>query len=112
MVFSGSAARAGGGGSLRPSIRLHDDSAIEIRSLCDAHAWRADVAAHDRGLTNLDALLGVHVALNPAVDVDRCGVHCGDHFAFRADDDALLMVDRAFDAAFDLDVFLGFELAL
>ena len=104
--------RRWGGGSLRPSIRLHRDSAIEIRSLCDAHARRAKIAAHDRRLTDLDALLGAHVALHLAIDVDGRGVDGGDHFALLADDDALLVMDRAFDAAFDLDVFLGFQFAL
>src|SRR3954471_10151606 len=102
MVFSGLAARgAGGGGSWRPSIRLHRDSAIEICSLCDAHARRAQIAAHDRRLTDLDALLGVHVALHAAIDVDDGGIDLGDHFALLAHDDALLMLDRALDAAFD-----------
>src|SRR4030095_13116062 len=73
MVFSVSAARAGGG-SLRPSIRFHGDSAIEIRSLCDADARGADVAADHRRLTDLDTLAGAHVALDLAVDVDARGI--------------------------------------
>src|SRR5687768_13755427 len=50
MGFSASGRLGGGGGgSVRPSIRLHRDSAIEICSLGDAHAGRADVAAdHSR----------------------------------------------------------------
>src|SRR5688572_24805462 len=112
MVFSGSAARAGGGGSLRPSIRLHGDSAIEIRSLCDADARGAEIAAHDRRVADLDALFGAHVANHFAVDVDLRGMDRRHDFAFGANDYALLVVDRALDAAFDLDVFLGFELAL
>src|SRR5688572_20779800 len=111
MVTSGSVARAVGCESLRPSIRLHGDSAIEICSLGDAHARRANVAANIRGLTDLDALLGAHVALDAAVDVDRVGVHGGDHFTLGADDDALLVMDGALDAAFDLDVFLSLEFA-
>src|SRR5690349_4932101 len=110
MDFSVSAARAGG--SLRPSIRFHGDSAIEVRSLCDTDARGADVAAHDRRLTDLDALAGDHVALDLSVDVDARGVHRSDDLALGTDDHALLVVNRALDAAFDLDVFLGLELAL
>src|SRR5436190_16691152 len=95
MVFSGSAACAGDGGSLRPSIRFHGDSAIEIRSLCDADARRANVAAHDRRLTDLDALAGDHVALDFAVDVDARGIHRSDDLALGTDDHTLLVVNRA-----------------
>src|ERR1700754_1471853 len=107
MLFSGSAARSGGGGSLRPSIRFHGDSAIEIRSLCDADARGADVAADHRRLTDLDALAGAHVALHFAVDIDARGIHRGNDFALGPNDHTLLVMNRAFDAAFDLDVFLG-----
>src|ERR1043165_7932831 len=63
MGFSASDRLGGaGGGSERPSIRLHRDSAIEICSLVDADAGRAQIAADHRRLTDLDALLGDDVA--------------------------------------------------
>src|SRR5262245_7460080 len=113
MVFSRSAARGAGGccGSLRPSIRFHGDSAIEVCSLGDGDARRTEIAAHDRRLTDLDGFLGAHVALHATIDVDGGGIDLGDHFALLANDDSLLVLDRALDAAFDLDVFLGFQLA-
>src|SRR5689334_957996 len=77
MGFSASTGRAGGGGSERPSIRLHRDSAIEICSLVDAHAGGAEVAADHSRLTDLDALLGDDVALDLAVDVDALGMDGG-----------------------------------
>src|SRR5688572_2141157 len=112
MGFSASGRLGGGGGSVRPSIRLHRDSAIEICSLGDAHAGRADVAADHSRLTDLDAFLGDHVALDLAVDVDALGIDGGDDFALGTHDHFLLVVDRALDSALDLDVFLGSEFAL
>src|SRR5262245_29853481 len=101
MGFSISGRLGGGGGSERPSIRLHRDSAIEICSLGDAHAGRADVAADHSRLTDLDALASGDVALDLAVDVDALRIDGGDDFALGTHDHSLLMMDRAFDAAFD-----------
>src|SRR4051812_24989727 len=60
MDFSVSAGRAGGC-LLGSDARFHGNAAIEICSLGDADTRRADVAAHDCRIADLDALLGVHV---------------------------------------------------
>ena len=92
---------------------LDFDAALEIGAVFDADARRRDVAGDRAVLLDLDAVAGVKIARQVAVDDHFASPNFRAQLAGAADREALAIEDdRAFQFAVDLKILFAGDLAL
>src|SRR6476660_4208498 len=95
-------------------LSLNDvDASFEVSAVFDNDTGGLDVSNQPGVLTNLQAVAGVHVALDGSEDHDFARFHGGVHFTVWSDGEpVLLQFDTAFHIAVDIKVFFAKDLAV
>lgn len=86
--------------------RVDFDAALEVGAVLDADARGGDIAGHRAVGFDVDAVAGVEIADDFAVDDDFAGANFGIEHGGGADGELMaIQRDRAVDLAVDLQVF-------
>src|SRR2546425_3499484 len=100
-------------GGLRLPLTLHVDTAAEVRAFGNRDARRDDVAIHRPVVADVDLVAGGDVAGDFAQHDDRLGEHLGLDAAVGTNrQHVLAQLNRAFDVAFNRQIFAAVQLAL
>src|SRR5579862_4682346 len=95
-------------------LSLHDvDAALEISAVLDDDARGPDVAHQPAVLADFEAVAGFNVTLDRAKHHDLARLHGCVYFSVRPDGELIIVqLNRAFDVAVHVQVFLAVDLTV